>query len=213
MRANVEEVRTNLITTPPVLEDIPIESVEELTVLSPEPGTLIETSSVSLEWEAVPNATFYVLQINPFNIFSIVFEEQLVEGTSETVTDLEADETYYWRVRPNNPYATCADWTSPASFSTGTVVSTNELSSSEIFELFPNPVTNGELQMNIRLENANSINWRLMDATGALLQQDDLGSTNGLQRITVPVADLPAGVYFVQILSDERQFVRKILVQ
>ncbi|MEL6657888.1 MAG: T9SS type A sorting domain-containing protein [Bacteroidota bacterium] len=213
MRANVEEVRPNLITVPPVAEDIPIESPEEITVINPEEGSLVETSSITLEWEAVPNVTHYVLQINPFNIFSIVFEEQLIQGTTATVTDLEGDETYYWRVRPFNPYETCTEWTSAASFNTGTLVSTNDLSANEVFELYPNPVTNGELQMNIRLEDTDAINWRLMDATGSLLLQDDLGSAASLQRIAMPVADLAAGVYFVQILTAERQLVRKVLVQ
>ena len=137
----------------------------------------------------------------------------MVEGTSTVVTELEGDETYYWRIRPYNDFEVCTDFTEPASFSTGTIVSTNELSANEVFDVFPNPVTNGVLQINISLEEASTINWRLMAGTGTLLQQDDLGSTNGLQRIQVPVANLPAGVYFVQILTADRQLVRKVLVQ
>ena len=213
MRANVEEVRPNLLTVPPVLEELDIETPEDITVVSPTEGALVETVSVTLEWEPVENATYYILQINPFNIFSIVFEEQLIEGTTAVVNELEADETYYWRIRPFNPYETCTDFTSPASFNTGSVVSTSELNDNEILELFPNPVLNGELQMSIRLEQTGTITWRLLDATGALVQQDDLGSTSGLQRVAVPVAQLPAGVYFIQILTPERQLVRKVLVQ
>ena len=52
-----------------------------------------------------------------------------------------------------------------------------------------------------------------MDATGALLQQDNLGAATGTQRVALPVADLPAGVYFVQVLTADRQLVRKVLVQ
>ena len=213
MRANVEEQRPNLITTAPASEDIVIEVPEEIEVIAPTEGQLIETPSVTLEWEPVENATRYIVQINPFNIFSIVFDERVVEGTSTVVTELEGDETYYWRIRPYNDFEVCTDFTEPASFSTGTIVSTNELSANEVFDVFPNPVTNGVLQINISLEEASTINWRLMAGTGTLLQQDDLGSTNGLQRIQVPVANLPAGVYFVQILTADRQLVRKVLVQ
>ena len=68
MRANVEEVRPELLTTPPVPEDITLDSPEELEVLSPEEGELIGTSNVTLEWEPIANATHYIVQIKPFNI-------------------------------------------------------------------------------------------------------------------------------------------------
>ena len=213
MRANVEEQRPNLITAPPVLEEITIESPEATPVVHPMQGTLVETASVTLEWEAVPNATHYIVQINPFNIFSIVFEEQLVQGTSAVITDLDVDETYFWRIRPYNHYETCTDFTSPASFNTASVVSTDELKENEMLELFPNPVQNGELQMNIRLNQPKAATWRLINATGAVLQEGDLGIPRTLQRRVLSVANLPAGVYLVQILSADRQLLRKVLIQ
>lgn len=213
MRANVEEQRAYLISIPPQVEDITLEEVDDLTVIAPTPGNLVESETITLEWEPVPNATHYVLQINPFNIFSIIFEEQIVEGNSTTVTDLREDETYYWRVRPYNAYNTCLPFTNSTSFTTGTIVSTNELLEGEILELFPNPTDGDQLQMNIRLNGAQQGYWRIVDATGAVLREQPLAVNNSLQRVELPVQDLPAGMYVVQILLQDRQVLRKVVVQ
>lgn len=212
MRANVEEERPNLISVPPVLEDVAIEAVDQLTVTNPEPGTLVETETITLEWEPVPNVTHYVLQINPFNIFSIVFEEQIVEGSSAVITDLREDETYYWRVRPFNAYETCTAFTSPSSFTTGTIVSTNELLAGELLELFPNPTNGDQLHMNLKLNDQQQGQCRIVDATGAVLRSQQLSVTNSLQRIELAVQGLPAGMYFVQLVLEDRQVMRKVVI-
>lgn len=213
MRANVEEVRSYLISDPPVLEDIPVADVDEVSVIYPTSDDLVETSTVTIEWEAVPNATHYVLQINPFNIFSIIFEEMLVEGTSATVSDLRPDETYYWRVRPFNPYETCTNFTSSNSFSTGNVVSTNELREDEFIEVYPNPVVSEVLNLNMKVRNTQEASWRLVNGAGAVLQQSQLSLSNTQQQFVIPVAQLPAGMYLLQLILDDRQIMRKVVIQ
>lgn len=212
MRANVEEQRANLISIPPVAEDIAIEEVQILTVTNPMPGSLVETETLTLEWEPVGNATHYILQINPFNIFSIIFEEQLIEGNSATVTELRPDETYYWRVRPYNAYNTCAAFTSPASFTTGTLVNTNELFEGELLELFPNPSNGERLHMNIKLNDQQDGQWRIVNAAGAVLRAQDFSASTSLERVDLAVQGLPAGMYFVQLIFEDRQVMRKVVI-
>lgn len=212
MRANVEEERTNLITVPPVLEDITIIEQEEINVIAPASGVLAEGDPVTLTWEPVPGATHYIVQVNPFNFFSIVFEEQVVEDASIQVSGLQANRTHYWRIKPFNAYNTCSDFTSSASFETGITTATNELLPGESLQVFPNPSSTGQATISLKTATNGQANWQLIDSRGSLQQAGNFRTIAGTQEQVLDLNGLPAGLYFIQLQLDDRQSVRKLMV-
>ncbi len=79
----------------------------------------------------------------------------------------------------------------------------------ERLSLYPNP-TAGRLILDMTLEKPGSVAIRIYDLRGALVR--DLPARDfaeGPQVVAVPVADLPAGEYFVALFAEGRLFERK----
>lgn len=63
-------------------------------------ATNITTESFDANWEAVPGASYYLLDVSTSPTFSsFVLQNQVVNTTSYTVTGLSLNTTYYYRVR------------------------------------------------------------------------------------------------------------------
>ncbi|WP_367389216.1 T9SS type A sorting domain-containing protein [Lewinella sp. LCG006] len=212
MRANIEEVRTNLITLPPAVEDITISAQDEINLLVPASGVLAEGDPVTLTWEAIPGATHYIVQVNPFNFFSIIFEEQIVEGPSIQISGLQPNRTHYWRIKPFNWYNTCSDFTSSSSFETGITTATQERLPGESFQISPNPSSTGQVSLRIQTTTNTLANWQLIDSRGSLQQTGSFQTSTGTQEQVLDISGLPAGLYFIQLQLDGRQSVHKLMV-
>lgn len=210
MRANVQEQRPNLVTVPAV--DFSIAPLEDITVISPQAGSLAEGNPITLEWEPVPGATQYLVQINPFNFFSIVFDEQLVTSPSVQLSGLQSDRTYYWRILPFNEYNTCSDFSSPSSFETGITTSTNALLATESLAVFPNPSKHGWVNLRLQTSVNTQAHWQLSNSQGQLQQSGSFNTSNGQQEERIDVQQLPAGIYFVRLQLEDRQTVRKLVI-
>jgi hypothetical protein len=76
---------------------------------APPVGDTVEDRTVLLDWDSVPDALQYGLQLSTAPDFSSTVLDTTVTGTSLTVTGLTNQTTYYWRVNSAN---TCApgDW-------------------------------------------------------------------------------------------------------
>jgi hypothetical protein len=214
MRANLEEERPELFSIPPDENSIIIPAEEFTSVLSPAPDAVIESSSVLLEWEPIPNATHYLVQVNPFSIFSIIFNQYIVDEPRLVFENLLDNKTFYWRIKPLNNYYTCVDFMEPNSFETGLVSATQELLPGENLSIYPNPVNNNN---NASLELTSTVtekaNWQITNTTGQLLSSGQFGTITGTQRIDLPTHQLTPGLYIVRVQIGDRQAVRKMIIQ
>lgn len=214
MRANLFEERPNLIVNSPDPSQVTIDENTTLQVVSPAPETVFTEGPVRLQWEPVPNATHYIVQVNPFSIFSIVFNEFVVETPYIDFDNLLPNRTFYWRVRPYSDFATCTSYIGVSSFKTGALVTaTQTLYADESVRVYPNPVTAaGGATIDISSPTATYVHWLLKDVHGRTLQQQQAPlALQGL--MTVPTQGLPAGLYFLHIALDDRQVIRKLTVQ
>ena len=190
-----------------------IPETENITVLAPAASAVIEGSSVRLEWESVPNATHYIVQVNPFNIFSIIFNEFLVDEPALTFNNLLPNETFFWRIFPFNAYYTCGSFTRPAQFNTNAnITSTNELLTGEQFTLLPNPSSNGQVRVELVCKQAGVASWQLLNLHGQTLQSAQFHASSGLQQIPINTSQLPAGIYLVRLNIDQRMAIKKLII-
>lgn len=215
MRANIEQQRPYLLSTPPNEEDVVMDEQTTIVPIYPLDDATIEgdAQSVRIEWEPVPNATKYLVQLNPFPFFSVVFNEFLVDEPFVDFDDLLPNETFYWRVIPFNDYSTCTSFSSTKSFTTTTVVSTNELLAGEDFRVYPNPVSNGQVWMEFTSLNNVDAHWSLSDMNGRVLKQAKETLAVGQQTIALPTNALNSGMYMLKVQMNDRVAVRKFVVQ
>ena len=93
-------------------------------LVSPENGASLNHIHVTFEWEQIPEANHYEVQIAE----SANFSTPIVQVDDNTLVYIEKDaldwdKTYHWRIRPVNNYGVSGPWTDSYSFSTGSPLS------------------------------------------------------------------------------------------
>lgn len=78
--------------------------------------------------------------------------------------------------------------------------------------VFPNP-TAGDVTVVFVLENEQPYQLRLFDLNGRLLRHEQLDGFAGENAVTLPLGDLPTGLYFLDILTEMIHGRQKIVVQ
>jgi hypothetical protein len=118
MRANIEELRPYLL-----YDENPLPALidPDVVLLSPAQGVMVSPNDpLTLEWEAVPNATHYLVDVTFLPYFSVVYDQYIVEGNTFVLESLLSGKNYRWRVKPYNAFHTCANYSEEGRFSTGT---------------------------------------------------------------------------------------------
>lgn len=187
------------IPTPPAEEDI----TEVAALNSPIEGAFVENfDNVEFTWAAVPNATHYLIQVSPISIFSIIDDYAIITDTSYVSTILRSGrDNYYWRVWAFSDYDFCNfNFSETGLFATGELSTTVEEISTDLdANLFPNPTSSKAFSIDINLEEASELQVEIMDLHGKLvlpsITQQLLAGNN---RIPV-TANLPSGIYLVQL--------------
>ena len=97
-------------------------------------------------------------------------------------------------------------------YKVGTPVAVNKLSDVTNFMLFPNPATN---DVNIVLETRNNMDLsvRIHNTIGATVYTQQLGLVNGRVSMQVPVNQLAAGIYFVELTDGKGREIQKLIVR
>lgn len=190
---------------------------ETATLLSPVGGQFEELFNyVEFHWEAIPNATHYIIQISPISNFNIITTEQVVETNYYLETALEPNRAnYFWRVRPYNMGSTCSFFSASGNFSTGTVVNTNApvLDENKV-SITPNPVSSGtEFQIEINSITGDEVNIRVYNVAGQLVyNKDNQSVTPGTTVFMIPTVDFASGAYIVSVESSQSISNHKVMI-
>ncbi|WP_276134585.1 CHRD domain-containing protein [Polluticoccus soli] len=83
-------------------------------------------------------------------------------------------------------------------------------SNSVSVNLYPNPASEGA-NLDIMLEDATQIQVQLTDMLGKTIWIKSADLTGGQNRVTIPMASLASGVYFVNIYNTEGQMAYKLI--
>lgn len=99
---------------------------------------------------------------------------------------------------------------SPAySFLTTTDVDEPELSSLSV-KVFPNPV-NTELWLDLKEHSGGPMQWRILNLNGQMVLQGQEELNAGQQQFSIQMADLPTGVYALQLISKDGMVTKKFV--
>lgn len=91
-----------------------------LILSAPVNGTSVSGSNQPLQWQAIPDATSYDVELATDMTFSNVVESETIVTNNYGTGSLAEATTYYWRVRPRNSCGT-GIFSSPFSFTTATI--------------------------------------------------------------------------------------------
>ena len=172
---------------------------------------------VTFDWEEVPNAQFYMLEIDQVQLFNFEPKRFIVSaGTSKDVEDIfQPDVTYFWRVLPySDGYACDLPMSETQSFKTGESVSTKNIDEVNSWSVMPNPVRQNQI-LNIQVDanEAFDANIRLYSLTGKLIknitrQQFGIGSSS----YEMNLSGVSSGMYMIAIQSEKGVINKKIVI-
>jgi hypothetical protein len=188
-----------------------------LQYVSPVDSSIEQYNNVVLQWEPVPNAAFYHVEISTTPYFSLIFHSSVVyQNTTLTVNkNIPNNKTMFWRVRAYNSWDLCkpAGIVEPAVFKTRNLSATNELERVADISLNPNPVVGG-LPAILQVNSSESIDIliTLHDASGRLFFQKQMEMYSGDNSYEIPTNNIEAGLYFVTIQTKKGTLVKRLAV-
>lgn len=95
----------------------------------------------------------------------------------------------------------------------GNFIAVQELSAVSSFMLFPNPVDADKVHLYYTTKEAVDLTINLVDATGRTVYQTTQNGILGNQSTTIPVGELPAGFYIVELSDGHNNQTQKLIVK
>ncbi len=211
MRANLYEEKPEVISNQPPL---PTLSDEPIALMAPEDGSSVQFDDVTLEWEAIEGAATYIVETAIVPTFVLGAQEHYTDTNQLTLTGLDNNRTYYWRVTAYNRYSFCAPISETGTFHTEQLTAAASISSLTAAKLFPNPA-NGGGPARLALQSSAPLRGylELRHLSGQLLRRQGIDLPAGEHRLALPVQALPAGFYTVQLLTPQGRWVEKLTIQ
>lgn len=192
-----------------------ISTPDDLLVSPAAASTTPYFDQVMLQWKSVAGAKYYLLEVDLSSNFNTpILQSYVLTDTFKLITGLSANKLYQWRVRPFNEYVTCAS-PKQRSFRTSTVSATRELEGVDAWQLSPNPLEKGQSVL-LALQSSKNLelNIQMLDAAGRLVyQQNGINVAQGENSISLPTAGLSSGIYFVRLMDENGQGVRRLSIR
>ena len=189
---------------------------EEPALIYPVSGETTDSyNSINLQWSEVPGATAYLLEVSRLVTFAVNTTRLVVYGNSKVMNNLDANKTYYWRVRPYNAHYTCNDVTSDTeSFRTAGTTTIQEPGFVLEWRVAPNPVrAQQDLMLQISTSEAFRAEVGIYDINGRLVRSPgQIAFAAGENNVPVATDGLAAGMYILRVLTDVGQLTEKVII-
>ena len=210
MCSYINEKRPQLISAQTPLE---IVNAEETNLIFPIGGQLVE-NNVTLEWEEVGSATFYVVEVSKFKTMGIISYRITSYTNQADIFGLDDDQTYYWRVRPMNEYyPNYNNKTQIESFNTGELSSTEDYYAKNL-KIYPNPIQqNNSFFVELESQQSEEIRFSIINLEGRVVSSTWHFIKNGGNRITLNAPNLAKGLYVLAGTGEHHRFQKKIVVE
>jgi choice-of-anchor B domain-containing protein len=224
----VQVTITNLVTTDGIAESLVLQAndgttektTEILIAVSALPAATNQTapaenaSGMALQtyfaWSAVPGADSYKLQVaDDLAAFDAnILHSANTAATSFTLSNnLTPSTTYYWRVTSKNDCGSTAS--AIRTFTTEGVNATGSLAGNAL-TIYPNPASEQIIVQSLAPMTEAAI-VSLASPMGQQVLVRQLAA--GAMGLSLPVGELPAGIYTLKIASGEAVLVRKVVVE
>ncbi|MCF6184364.1 MAG: T9SS type A sorting domain-containing protein, partial [Bacteroidales bacterium] len=158
------------------------------------------STNPTLEWNAVSGAVSYEYQYSTTNTFD-TFVSNNTANTSASITNLNNNLTYYWRVQASDGTNT-SDWSDVWSFTTESDISNIDNIPENTVKIYPNPASDF-----IIINQKNNFDVFIYDINGKLILQQN----NSKNRINI--SNLESGFYVVSVKNKNGDIKRSIFIK
>jgi len=178
----------------------------------PENGASQVPLDITFLWDTLENASTYFFQISTDETFTqLIQSNENVSTNTYNVTGLLINTTYYWRVSAKFGDVV-GDWSDIWSFRTISSGIYEYLENDEVVSIYPNPV-NSILNIRINLENSMDCEIYIRDIYSQKIKVLYAGLLENISGInTYTLDNLAAGVYFLEIKTANKVYVRKFII-
>lgn len=191
----------------------PVDST--LNLLYPIAGDIAPYGDITVEWNADPDATEYIVEMSYVPTFSAIFNlgKFRTSDTTATFTGLQPNRNVFWRVTPFNASYTCAPSTL-AQFQTGDIASSTQsqdLAGAQ-WSILPNPATASQsFQISLSANANTDATLTIYSLSGQLMHQQQLQAFTGTQYFPI-AAPAQAGIYLVELRTAAAASAQKLVV-
>ena len=201
---NREYLRTNEVN-----EYEPVDSEMVVYTYPEDKGFQDEYDLVTLKWEAVPNAEFYIVNVND--------DEYVTSTNSQAITNLAPDQSFiFWGVKAYNKFGGgCADFAQQY-FSVGDqeTSAVTDLGFVDNLNVFPNPATTrSELTVSFETSKSFKGDIQIFDITGKTLFTSSVTFNQGSNGYQIPLQGLSEGIHILEIRTDEGSITEKLVIK
>ncbi|MDD3890943.1 MAG: T9SS type A sorting domain-containing protein, partial [Bacteroidales bacterium] len=154
-------------------------------------STGVSVEEVNFIWTEISEANTYTIEVSEDENFENLFYTTSINSTSQAVSGLICETTYFWRVNASNE-SLISGWSEVWSFETTQCTGVNEFSSS-IFTVYPNPAKN-YITVDID-EVAPNATVEIYGTLGQLIISKSLNPN-------LDISALSSGVYVLQVRMD-----------
>lgn len=159
-------------------------------------------ATVQLRWKGVTGAKEYRVQLSTSFGFSPIVEDKRVSDTTLSISNLQANKRYYWRVLSNDEDGDGL-FSNSRSFNTGNISSVISGDEGVQLTIFPNPVADAA-SISLRLDKQEQIHCQLVNANGDIVQEVFYGFLNvGTHTLRLQAATLASGGYYLRIKTPQ----------
>ena len=170
---------------------------------------------VGFDWDEVPGATGYMVEVDRTSSFSFDPAVKFVYGGTyiEFHDIFDANKTYYWRVLPLKEGSACGISSVKQSFKTGTTTSTSQIDEVLKHHISPNPIGKNEI-LNINMETSESFDAtiNLLSLSGQKINVIRHTFSLGASNYALPIDQLSEGIYILSIQTAKGVLNEKIVV-
>ncbi|NOT38247.1 MAG: hypothetical protein HOP11_12815 [Saprospiraceae bacterium] len=164
-------------------------------------------NSVNIKWDAVPNATHYILEYAPVSLSTPQFKNHILQRTDTTFTNLTKGTKYAWRVTAYNATNPCPKSTAILSFTNSNFgVGTNdtELELSDVSIQYSGL---NQYTINLFANKSELLQFNLYSVDGKLLSSENLNIQAGANSIRKYVDG--TGLFLFQLSNSQRSISGK----
>ncbi|MCC7465703.1 MAG: zinc-dependent metalloprotease [Saprospiraceae bacterium] len=194
MRATLLTERLNWVA--PGITQEPV--TDNPVAIEPVQDQIVPVNGAVLRWNAVPNATHYLVQASRFASFSFKQLDIVTTDTFAIAGQLAPNLKYYWRIRPFNNRHTCAPFSALSSFKTSQVSPTTE-PDAEGWRCYPS-ILAPDQPLTIQIPEdwkGHEIRCQIYDAAGRLVWQQKQEWSDQTNSLQLPSGQWSAGVYLL----------------
>lgn len=213
MRANLMTEKSGYLN-----RDLPLPMIDDVQTIAilPALNETVNVNGVFLQWEAIPDATNYLVDVSLLPNFSGPLTTTYLFNTNEAVIpNLLNNRTYFWRVKAFNQNSFCGQYSAASRFQTGTVTSIidpEKIVRTQV-DIFPNPLGHGQpFTTKINTGQTSKLELRLLDVRGKLIQTKQQTVSMGENTIIIQPNTTANGVYVLQIILENEQIIKRLMI-